>query len=249
LSSFTLKGVPWAPGTSVGAYPRRSEVLPDTGAPGTALETRAVAADASLTYTTLPDGEYWAAAAISATWRYVAFNVKTARGSVLPGAYCQLPSAPLTPSALAVVANQGRIIRFEVARDMLVTQLAFAVTVGASVDDAVDVGIYSAAGARLVSSGSTPGKLNGAAGRRTVPITPTTLRAGQFYYFALAVGAIGGTAASLMGLSPNALAAGQLFGAAIGLVETDAAGAVFPLPATWTIGAASSTAFLGAVLE
>jgi hypothetical protein len=80
VSDITLTLVPWAPGTSVGAYPRRSEQLrpdgPPTGIPAT--DTQIVAADASLTYD-LADGEYWAAAPVNGSdhWQYVSFVAET----------------------------------------------------------------------------------------------------------------------------------------------------------------------------
>jgi hypothetical protein len=76
LADTTLTLVPWAPGTPVSAYPRRSEQLrpdgPPTGVPPT--DTQIVADDASLTYD-VADGEYWAAAPINGSdhWQYVAF--------------------------------------------------------------------------------------------------------------------------------------------------------------------------------
>jgi hypothetical protein len=76
MSDTTLTLVPWAPGTSVGAYPRRSEQLrpdgPPTGIPP--VDTQIVTGDASLTYD-LADGEYWAAAPLNGSdlWQYVAF--------------------------------------------------------------------------------------------------------------------------------------------------------------------------------
>jgi hypothetical protein len=78
LPEIALTLVPWAPGTAVGAYPRRSEqMLPDQPPTGTvAQDTRVVAADASLTYPDLSFGDYWAAAPLGDAWRYVAFAVE-----------------------------------------------------------------------------------------------------------------------------------------------------------------------------
>lgn len=168
--------------------------------------------------------------------------------SALPGAYAFVSKAPYLPTVQAVVANGGRITRFEVERDMLIPNLVFAVQVAAGSNDNVDVGIYNADGSQLVHSGAVAGKLN-SLGTKIVPITPTMLRAGRFYYFALSVGAIGTTAATLAALTPASLQASQLWGTTLGLIETDTAAAVHPLPATWVIGALSSVSFLGAVLE
>ena len=80
MADATLTLVPWGPGTPVGAYPRRSEqMLPEQ--PPTmiaAQETATVDDDASLTFTALADGEYWAIATDgSPTLTYVSFNVET----------------------------------------------------------------------------------------------------------------------------------------------------------------------------
>jgi hypothetical protein len=168
--------------------------------------------------------------------------------SALPGAYATTRMAPLFATAQAVAANVGRITRFEVERDMVVSSIAFSVSTAASNDDEVDVGIYDAGGARLVSSGATTGRLN-STGRKTVAIAPTLLRAGRFYYLAISTGAVGGTPATLIAVSPGSLGSSQFFGTTIGLVETDAASSRHPLPSTWAIGAISSVGCFGAVLE
>jgi hypothetical protein len=80
VSDITLTLVPWAPGTSVGAYPRRSEQLRPDGPPTgiTPTDTEVVADDASLSYN-LADGEYWAAAPVNGSdhWQYVSFVAET----------------------------------------------------------------------------------------------------------------------------------------------------------------------------
>jgi len=130
---------------------------------------------------------------------------------------------------------------------MTVTSLTFNVTTAASVNDACDVGIYDAVGARLVSSGSTLGKLN-AATNPSVTVAATQLRAGVVYYAALACGAIGGTAAQSAGPSYYGYLANQLFGATLGTMELAEMAAAFPLPATFT-AANSFTGFFLAVRE
>lgn len=89
----TLTLVPWAPGQTVGAYPRRSEQMRPEGPPTMVplLENGTVAADASLTYVTLADGEYWAAAPADGNWRYIAFNAETVQPGI-PG-----PTGPQGP--------------------------------------------------------------------------------------------------------------------------------------------------------
>jgi hypothetical protein len=87
LADTTLTLVPWGPGTTVGAYPRRSEQhlddLPPTMVPVAEIST--VEADASLSFSSLADGEYWAIETVGGAMptaaderlQYVAFNVET----------------------------------------------------------------------------------------------------------------------------------------------------------------------------
>lgn len=159
------------------------------------------------------------------------------------------PSSPcFLPGALTLVANQGRASRFVPSRNMTVTKIAFAVTTAAGSDDPVDVGIYSAAGAKLVSTGATTGQLN-TIGPKSLTVTATTLVARTAYYVALSCGAIGTTAAIVIGASAAGIQAAQLFGTTIGLVEVDAASSVHPLPSTWTVGAISGVGIFAAVKE
>jgi hypothetical protein len=75
------------------------------------------------------------------------------------------------------------------------------------------------------------------------------LRAGKVYYVGISCGAVGSTAATLMGVSIASAASTQLWGSTIGLVEIDAANSAHPLPSTWTIGAISSAGWLATVME
>lgn len=108
-SDVTLTLVPWAPGATVGAYPRKSEQMrpegPPTGVP--VLQTAIVANDASLTFTALPDGEYWAVAPINGNggmptsvdpgeYQYIAFMAQKPKEQI-PG-----PPGPQGPQG-----NQG----------------------------------------------------------------------------------------------------------------------------------------------
>jgi hypothetical protein len=88
LPSVTLTYAPWAPGASVGAYLRGSQALEDRppgGPSAAAADTQTVAADSTLTFPNLNRGSYFAAAAISGTWKYVAFGVAAPKpGAVAP---------------------------------------------------------------------------------------------------------------------------------------------------------------------
>ena len=84
MADITMTLVPWPTGTPVSAYPRRSEQMLDNQPPTMipAVATQLVAADASLTYSDLDDGEYWAAAPLGETWRYIHFLAQTEEGAV-----------------------------------------------------------------------------------------------------------------------------------------------------------------------
>lgn len=162
------------------------------------------------------------------------------------GMWC-VPNRVLLPSTTVAGASTYRAARFVPRRTLTVVKIGFVTTVAATNDDAVDVGIFDATGARLVSSGATTGKANASAGPQTISITSTTLTAGTVYYVGFAYGTVGGTAATVQTLSLGAAATAQMFGTTAGTVEVvSAAGATLPATMTTT---ASSTAFNLAVLE
>jgi hypothetical protein len=79
VPNVTLQNAPWPVGTTVIAYPRRSELkLSDGPPPGVAADaTGNVAADKTLAFTVSAYGEYWACAPLTPGQRdylYVAFN-------------------------------------------------------------------------------------------------------------------------------------------------------------------------------
>jgi len=92
----TLTLVPWAPGTTVDAYPRVSDQIladmPPTGVPMVASEV--VAADRSLLFD-LPEGDYWAVAPMTPgqrDYRYVQFRSQIPLADFIPG-----PPGPMGP--------------------------------------------------------------------------------------------------------------------------------------------------------
>lgn len=135
-------------------------------------------------------------------------------------------------ATLLSTANRGYFARFVPKADFTATVIAFEVTTIANVDDPVDVGIYSAAGARIVSAGATSGKLITTTGVKTVTITGTPLYAGTVYYAAFSYGTVGGTAGTLRTTSSGA--AGDLFGATVGTTTQFFMTSAYPLPATAT---------------
>lgn len=148
---------------------------------------------------------------------------------------------------LAVVtANRAYLNRvYLTEQDLTISAIAFSVGSAATADDAVDVGIYDAAGVRLISSGATLGKLNGATGWVSVPLA-YTLKARTVYYIAMSVGTIGGTAASLAltlhtGSNTNF---SQPFGALYPNVVAGIKATSHPLPASIASPSFGATPFL-----
>lgn len=137
------------------------------------------------------------------------------------------PSASIVTinQSVAVTANRLYLMRVCPSRAMLVTSLGFKVTTASATDDPVDVGIFSAAGVRLVSSGSTIGRLN-STGSKSVTVAATVLNAGQVYYVAFAAN----SAATLLFASTIA----DAFGSAMPALDLGSKDASFPIPSTVT---------------
>jgi hypothetical protein len=155
------------------------------------------------------------------------------------------PSAPgWTGQALAVSANNGRVVRFSPDRNMRVKGIGFHVYAAATVDDAIDVGIYDKAlTTKMASSGSTAGLLTSTGKKRINFGSDVLLTAGETYYVAASVGTIGGTAAQLAGANYNISGISAFHGTTAGLVDAASVGTIFPLPATITPGVGSTAGF------
>jgi hypothetical protein len=103
----TLMLVPWAIGTAVKAYPRRSELkLPDMPPPMVAaVATQNVGADQSVTFGPgLDPGEYWAIAPLTPgqrDYRYVGFSIEAPDYYVPGPAGPQGPQGPIGPQGPA----------------------------------------------------------------------------------------------------------------------------------------------------
>lgn len=116
------------------------------------------------------------------------------------GMYAPDPLANGGQGTTVLVANRALFARLRPERDWLAKSIAFGVTVAATADDAVDVGIFSVVNrvlVRLGSLGATTGRLNTTGVKEITLPTPITLQAGRVYYIGLSVGAVGGTAATL----------------------------------------------------
>jgi len=92
------------------------------------------------------------------------------------------------------------MIRLVAPKTVSVSKYRFLVTTAAGADDPCDAGIYNSdLSVLLGSSGPTSGKLNAAAVQTLNFQAPITLVAGQIYHVGFSQGALGGTAAQVLG--------------------------------------------------
>lgn len=164
------------------------------------------------------------------------------------GMWC-VPNMGYVFGSVVAGASAYRLARFVPSRNMTIVKIGFATTLAATNNDNIDVGLYDSVGNRLVSSGATAGKANATAGPQTISVTSTQLAAGQVYYAGLAYGAVGGTAATLVTMTPNQNVLTTMFGAGAGALEISSAPAGATLPVSATFSNASSVGYAVAVLE
>ena len=146
----------------------------------------------------------------------------------------QMQTFPFDVVALPIGAH-GYFVRFTPIRSLTVTAIGFYVTTADGSNTNCDVGLYSAAGAKLVSAGATASKLN-STGVKSVTVTGQALTAGTVYYAGFSAAAAG---ASLLaagggggGSLPNVV---DVFGATLGVKEMFYHASAHPLPANATI--------------
>jgi hypothetical protein len=160
------------------------------------------------------------------------------------------PSFPFTfaqqTQLTSTFNNRAYFMRFVPSRTMTIKRIGFVLVASASVDDAVSVGLYDAAGTRLVTSGATTGQLNSTAGPKRIAITDTVLSPNTTYFAGFSVGTVGGTGAFVVtaNLSDSGLA--RMFcttttnpsdsKAAVGLLA-----ASHPLPSTFSYASLTNT--------
>lgn len=239
----------WAAGVTVSAYPKSNwtqSQLPPSGAPvGAAAGSGVVQSDGSVTITGLvANGDYFLSSGGAPYISVKVPPVTAAQAGDRDNGQAGLlapTSGAVGPTAVTLVANQAFVVRFVPSRDMTITKIGFVVSTAASIDDPVDVGIFDATLARLVSLGATLGLLN-SLGVKAPAIAATLLRAGTVYYAALSCGAIGGTAAQVLGAQFSIANFASIFGASPPQVECALKGASHPLPASIVTPGATGTA-------
>lgn len=169
-----------------------------------------------------------------------------------PGLWVPAIAPYCMQQASAVAANFARGVRFVAPKSMTITKVGICLTVAATADDPLDVGIFKPQGGGsqainlLGSTGALNGILNGALGNKILNLTaPVGLVGGQVYYAAAGCGAVGGTVAQLLG---TASSCGTLFGTSVPFMEMITIPA-FPLPASYPTPGAPGSAPIIALLQ
>jgi hypothetical protein len=156
-----------------------------------------------------------------------------------------------SPSGLT--AQRSWFGRLPCPRSMTITKMAFFVTTAAAADDACDVGIYAVNGTAvnlLSSSGSTLGKLNSTGLKQVNLQAAVALVAGQIYYVAFAMGAAGGSVASLQSTCPHPFLTNMFItGASVPQIEQSFNNANFPLAAAPAVSGPISCAPILALIQ
>ncbi len=146
-------------------------------------------------------------------------------------------------------ANLCYIARLVSSKARTITGLKFVVSTAAGSDDACDVAILDATGARLASSGATTGKLN-STGIKTVTLSASQrIEADTVYYAALSCGAIGSTAATVRGASFGSTDIVAIFGTGLGSLEAGNKSSSHPIPSSIASPSQASSVPILALVE
>lgn len=159
------------------------------------------------------------------------------RSRALPGYITPQTEAmgQISQSSIVGTANLAYLNRLVVSEPTAVIKIAFYVSVAATANDNIDLGIYNSAGTLLSSQGSTAALVNSTGLKVVTLTTSVTLLPGQVYWIAFAYGTVGGTAATLQGVGMSTNNLLPLMGTGNNL-PCGSVAASFPLPASITVG-------------
>lgn len=162
-----------------------------------------------------------------------------APGNAQPGIYA--PNCPAILQVMPITANRACIVRFVADKDRTINLLAFIVTAVSTTNDTCELGLYTSALNKIVSTGVLSGRFNSGPGVKTVPVAPTPITRGTVYYAVFLSAFTDANVRSISGTSPNPLD-GELFGSAAPNKEYGTKNLVFsPLPTTLSFDAAPSS--------
>jgi hypothetical protein len=145
-------------------------------------------------------------------------------------------------SAPSLAAGRVFYLRFVLPKAMTIRSVTFGLQVADTVDNPVHCGIYSAAGARLATSGAVSGKMNAAApDKMKVTIPDTALLANTVYYAAFLVPTVTTGTTSVLFTTPGNAGLLTAFGAVMPTAFVMWENSQTSLPTTAAPIAASST--------
>lgn len=141
----------------------------------------------------------------------------------------------LAPGNIVPAANRAYLARFMLPVPKVFQAIRLALVTASATNDQIDVGIYDAAGNRLVSSGALAAIVNTAPNPKSIAITPTAIAKDVPYFAAFGYGA-SAAPATFLGLAAVAFAYAGLFERVIGTHDDrliyGVKDATFPLPAS-----------------
>jgi hypothetical protein len=144
------------------------------------------------------------------------------------------------PGSLTATTGGAYVMRFKATTGFALTKATFRLVTAAGSNDKVEVAIYSAAWARLATSGEVASILNGSLGIATVPIS-YTLVPGTVYYAAMGFGTVGSSGAVVSGAEYGSGELAKYFGATAGTIEYDSHTSSVPLPEPFVGGGLPTT--------
>lgn len=149
---------------------------------------------------------------------------------------------------LTLTADRAFVARGVPSRDMQIIAVQFVVQTLANNDDAVEIAILDASYNKLVTTGSTTGKLNSTGNKRIALPSSQLLRAGTVYYVALAA-QVQGTAAVLSGANYNQGGAQFIFGTTAGTQDGTFQNSARPIPSPIVAAGSISVTCAVALME
>lgn len=170
----------------------------------------------------------------------------------LPGFWVPDGAPFIATLILTLAPNRTYGIRFIAPRSALITKLGFALNAAATVDDSCEVAILSGDLTKILGTTQNGnGRLNLTPRNVSLNLqTPFKVLGGQVCYAVFASGAVGGTAAKVVGTSIDSTAnIGAMFGAAAGLLEQGFINSGPPISVPLSLGGGISQAPLIALLE
>lgn len=157
------------------------------------------------------------------------------------------PSGATGVSTITLTAGRLYAMRFFADHRRIVSGLSFVIGVSASANDPVYTGLLDKTGARIATSASTTGQLQGATGaaaRHTVSFTASVeIKSDEPYYATLLCPTVGGTAAQLLAANYVGATYALLGGSTLPDLEVAQLDGQTTIPSTPALGIPTITTF------